>query len=304
MFNSFAARCLLFILTPTFCLSASTIFAHDENHQRAFVKSLYYEKYYFRAITEALRLVFDYPESPYVEEMKILIGDSYLNGGDEERALSHYLTFVREYPDSKNVPEVFFRIGNLYARNRDYDSATGYFTKILSHQKASASLMNKSHKWMILLSLLLDKSNEDMKKMLDQYQLSSDQYIMSMVEEYHTQNFKSPTTAGALAIIPGAGHLYIGRKRDALSAFIINGLFIWGAIESFDNNHNGLGVLLVAFGSGWYAGNIYSAINGSHKHNRKIRDSFRNRFSVGLNLNVSRSNEGFLAPALLFSYRY
>jgi tetratricopeptide (TPR) repeat protein len=291
-------------LTLTFCLNASAIFAHDENHQRAFVKSLYYEKYYFRAITEALRFVFDYPESPYVGEMKILIGDSYSNGGDEEKALSHYLTFVRKYPDSKYVPEVFFRIGKLYAGNRDYDSAKDYFIKILSHQKTSASLMNKSHKWMILLSLLLEKSDEDLKKLMEQYQLSSDQHIMSMVEEYHTQNFKSPTTAGILAVIPGAGHLYIGRKRDALSAFILNGLFIWGAIESFDSNHNGLGVLLVAFGSGWYAGNIYSAINGSYKHNRKKRDSFRNRFSVELNLNVSRSNEGFLAPVLLFSYRY
>ena len=54
---------------------------------------------------------------------------------------------------------------------------------------------------------------------------------------------KNPTIAGILAIVPGAGHLYCERKRDAFVSFLLNGAMIYAAYEAFDNDLNALGLL-------------------------------------------------------------
>ena len=43
-------------------------------------------------------------------------------------------------------------------------------------------------------------------------------------------------TAGILSIIPGTGHLYCGRYKDATLAFILNTAMIYAACEAFDNH--------------------------------------------------------------------
>jgi TM2 domain-containing membrane protein YozV len=116
-------------------------------------------------------------------------------------------------------------------------------------------------------------------------------------------NFKSPKIAGTLsAIVPGAGQLYLNRKRDATAAFILNGLFIWGIIEAIENDESAVAAILGVFEVGWYGGNIYSAVNGAHKHNRKLKDSFRRRFSIGLNLMVKNNYETI--PTFNISYNF
>jgi hypothetical protein len=49
---------------------------------------------------------------------------------------------------------------------------------------------------------------------------------------------------------------------------------IWAAVEAFDNDNEGLGVLLTLFEIGLYTGNFYSAVNCAHKHNRRQKDTF------------------------------
>lgn len=91
---------------------------------------------------------------------------------------------------------------------------------------------------------------------------------------------KDPTTAGVLAaIVPGLGHTYVTRYRDASVAFILNGLFIWATVEAFNRDHNVLGVILGILELGWYTGNIYSAVNVAHKYNAGMEDNFRGSFT-------------------------
>lgn len=87
---------------------------------------------------------------------------------------------------------------------------------------------------------------------------------------------KNPTVAGLLSVIPGLGQAYCGRYRDALVALVVNGLFIAGTVEAFDNDLEALGVGLGLLGAGFYAGNIYSAVNSAQKYNRnRQREWFR-----------------------------
>jgi hypothetical protein len=102
---------------------------------------------------------------------------------------------------------------------------------------------------------------------------------------------KSPSLAGTLsALLPGAGQLYVGRKRDAVVSFLLNGAFILGAIEAFRKDENAVGGILIMFETGWYAGNIYSAISGAHKYNRKISNDFIGRLENRYGLGIYRDN--------------
>jgi hypothetical protein len=115
--------------------------------------------------------------------------------------------------------------------------------------------------------------------------------------------YKDPVTAGVMAgIVPGLGHVYVSRYKDAIVAFLLNGLFIWATIESFHQDHNVLGGILAFFEVGWYAGNIYSAVNVTHKWNRKVRDDFRKGLEDRFRLHLLTSRKGPTGLALTFRF--
>lgn len=85
--------------------------------------------------------------------------------------------------------------------------------------------------------------------------------------------WKRPALAAALSgALPGAGQLYAGHPKEALSAFTLNALFIGGAaLAARQQSWPTLGVLGF-FGLGFYFGNIYGAADGAIRTNRDRRD--------------------------------
>lgn len=82
---------------------------------------------------------------------------------------------------------------------------------------------------------------------------------------------KSPALSGWLSIVPGAGFFYCERYQDALVAFLLNTGLILAAYESFDKDHAALGSVITFVESGFYAGNIYGAVNAAHRYNRDAK---------------------------------
>ncbi len=78
-------------------------------------------------------------------------------------------------------------------------------------------------------------------------------------------------------------------------AFLLNGLFIWATVESFRSDHNVLGGILAFFEAGWYAGNIYTAVDAAKEWNKEVRNDFRkgltDRFRIGI-LTTGKSPAG------------
>jgi hypothetical protein len=131
---------------------------------------------------------------------------------------------------------------------------------------------------------------EGIEKTSPLYPNAQDLAKMSLQGE--TLPYKKPTAAGALAILPGLGHLYCERPKDALVAFLLNGVTIWAAIEAFDEDLQVLGGILLLLELGFYTGNIYSAVNSAHKFNRKVRNDFRRNLPDRLNLNLFTTRGG------------
>ena len=80
--------------------------------------------------------------------------------------------------------------------------------------------------------------------------------------------YRSPVLAGVLSIVPGLGHAYLGMWGVAASAFLWNGAFAWGLVETFRGQQWGLFSLLAVLESVWYFGTIYGAVVGAERFDR------------------------------------
>jgi len=86
---------------------------------------------------------------------------------------------------------------------------------------------------------------------------------------------KSPRVAGILSgMLPGAGHLYAGKPLQALTAFVLNGLFLAGAAYAFHEKLEATGAILLFFEAGWYLGGINSAMDAARHVNQQQQKAF------------------------------
>ncbi len=97
-------------------------------------------------------------------------------------------------------------------------------------------------------------------------------YLDDLLDYYHA-NKKSVAKAQLFnALFPGAGYLYIGQKKSALTAFLLNGLFIAAAVQFFRNHQIAAGIITTGFESGWYFGGIYGAGEEAKYYNERLYD--------------------------------
>jgi len=119
-------------------------------------------------------------------------------------------------------------------------------------------------------------------------------YLDNLLTHYDTHK-KSVATAQTLnALIPGAGYLYIGQKKSALTAFLLNGLFITAAVQFFLHDHLAAGLITTGFETGWYFGGIYGAGEEAKYYNERLYE--RSASTV--------LNEHNLFPTLMMKYEF
>lgn len=118
--------------------------------------------------------------------------------------------------------------------------------------------------------------------------------IQTLLAQYN-QLKKSTTTAQLLnALLPGAGYLYLGQKQSAITAFLLNGLFIWAAIYFFQHGNIAAGIIAASFEAGWYFGGIYGGGLEAEFYNERIYE----------HLATHLMNENLLFPILMLKYGF
>jgi tetratricopeptide (TPR) repeat protein len=88
------------------------------------------------------------------------------------------------------------------------------------------------------------------------------------LQNYQNGNDKKPWLGGALGIIPGLGYAYSGEYANGLRSLILNGIFIFGMVETADNDQWGLFGIVTFFELTWYSGSIYGGIDSTHRYNQ------------------------------------
>lgn len=96
------------------------------------------------------------------------------------------------------------------------------------------------------------------------------------IERYAAGHDKSPALGGLLGIIPGLGYVYSGEYANAARCMILNGLFIYGLVNTADHEQWGAFSAIAFFELTWYTGSIYGGIDSAHRFNEnRLSESIR-----------------------------
>lgn len=180
------------------------------------------------------------------DEIKFLIGLSYFKV-ENYQAARKYFSEVMDNGKDELIEKSILLEGLSYARERKWEEAEKAFVKI----KPDSKFYDNTKE-----SIELSKRGKNLRK-------------------------KSPVIAGLLGIVPGLGYLYSGYEQTAVASFIVNGLFIWGAVEAFKQDNEGLGIMLGTLSFGWYSGNIYGSVNSAQRSNIKSEKDILSKFTLG-----------------------
>jgi tetratricopeptide (TPR) repeat protein len=274
--RSWGALFLFLFLLSIYSYAASEIVL-DPGGQFQFAEEYFQRGEYYRAIGEYERFIYFFPESEKIELARYRIGLSYLKGERYKEAIQAFSALIDEYQDTEYALKSYLGIGEAYVLLKHYEMAlTGLndLITIAPDQEIRDEAYYKKG-WVYLEMGLWEKARGCFEKISSQNRERYNLEKLSIeLDGKMPIGRKNPTVAGLLAIIPGAGHLYCERKRDALISFLLNGAMIYAAYEAFDNDLYALGGIITLFELGFYSGNIYSAVSSAHKYNRNERNRF------------------------------
>jgi len=278
----------------------------DADQQFAYARGFMEKGDYAQAISEFKRFTHFFPDDRRNALAHELIGLCYLEGGKFDDARGVFAKLYRADPDSPEAKKALFLAGESYYKEGVYDKAEGFFDEVLKRYPSS-SLRNKALYrlgWTRMQENRWREASRDFERVEPESPLFEKARRLSM-ESLKGEDlpYKDPTTAGVMAaVLPGLGHAYVSRYKDAVIALVLNGLFIWATVEAFNHDQNALGGILAFLEVGWYSGNIYSAVNVTHKWNRKVRDDFRKGLFDSVDLHLLSA--GKMPAGLALTFRF
>jgi tetratricopeptide (TPR) repeat protein len=288
------------------CAHATGAVVLDPHQQFQFAESYFQRGDYYKAIGEFERFIYFFPEAEKVEHARYKIGLSYLKGEKYAEAIQAFQGVIERYVNSHYAIRSYFGISEANVRRKNYDAALITLANVvrisLDPDVKDEALYRCG--WVYLDQGLWEEARRCFNKISpdnrDKYNI--EQLMLEIDKEAHLRH-KNPTTAGLLAILPGAGHVYTERYRDGLVSFLVNGALIFAAYQAFRHEQYALGGIITVVEVGFYAGNIYGAVNSAHKFNRNEEKHFLNYLKdhAKVNLSLQRPQDG---GAILLSCKF
>ena len=281
------------ILLVHFAVVAQPV-AAEERADRLwdFANHLYEKRDYYRALNEYQRFVFLFPNDYRVGEAELQIGRCYRREGEVGKAFNYLIRLYNNRGEEAVGSEALLEIAEIREEQQRLPEAI-YWTKQFIERYPNYPEVDNIH--LRLAWLLIDSGKYDEAiTVLERIHEESTIYprarsIRQALKEEADIVERSPVMAGTLsAVLPGSGHLYAGRPGQAASSFLLNALFITGAVLAFKNDSPVLGGILVFFELGWYVGGIRSAARAAREANEKEERRYRQelkekyRLSFGL----------------------
>jgi len=292
---------LLFIILLIFpcCTFSDEIIQISQNQQFNFAEKLFIQKDYSQAVLEYKRFIHFFPNDSKKHQAMFQIGMAYYNDRKYEDAVSAFTLLTEgdkqdhDFMDMKSnlIKKAYFMICESYIQQKDHGQAITVLHNLLMLTDDKDIQDQSFYKigWIYLETYSWEKARVFFSKISTE---NKDKYHLQQLDDELTQvnkiPSKNPAVAGTLSIIPGAGFLYCGRYRDALTSFLLNGGLMIAAYKAFDDSNPALGSVISAVELGFYAGNFYGAVSSAHKYNRdknkrfidKIKENTQARLSL------------------------
>ena len=96
---------------------------------------------------------------------------------------------------------------------------------------------------------------------------------LQALETFADGKDKSPLVGGLWGLLPGAGYWYSGEIANGLRSLILNSLFIYGMVDTAQDEQWGAFAIISFFQITWYSGSIYGGVDAAHRYNRDRLDT-------------------------------
>ncbi|MBF0620527.1 MAG: tetratricopeptide repeat protein [Magnetococcales bacterium] len=255
---------------------------------------------YDRAATEFLRYVSfaerhakSATEFPKLEESLYRAAINLARAGKTDTALKLFAQFGARFPDSRWIDSGLYRLSVIYENAGALNMAKQRLEQLIQRNH-STQLTDQARfrlAWLLLKQENLASARQQLQSVIDPDLTDKAILFQQAVDELEKQPKKNPRLAGLLsALVPGAGHLYLNRPKDAVFTFFSNGLLIGGTLQAFQNGISALGIVLGILEIGWYSGSIYSSVSLAHQQNQHAVDGALDHMS-GYLTSPERLNE-------------
>lgn len=265
-------------------------------HTLAFAESLFADADYYRAITEYKRALSLAPGTPLSSQIRLRIGQSYLEGGRSGAALPYFESL---FDDPSLGPAARLQAARTWLRERRFIPARELLAGLLD--EPDPRLLGEVHYLAGCLSLrqgLGAEAREHFLSVPAPHELAERAlWLADEALRIPALPQKSPALAGVLSLVPGLGHVYLGEAGTGLLALSVNGLFGFAAVDTFRGGHIGAGTLLAAVTLFLYSGTIYGAVAAAHRFNRDAEQNFLDELQRQAGLDVPAGPGGLnLSP--------
>jgi len=257
---------------------------------------------YRQATWEFERFLHFFPEDPKVPKARYLVGMCQFRDRRYEAARETFSRILSSEPHGPLAAKALFMTGETFYEQGLLAEAGSCFEQLVESyphlEVRNAGLYRLG--WTRMREARWREASQIFGLVEEESALHAGSLALEQESlKGETMPYKSPARAGVLAgVLPGLGHAYVSRYKDATVAFLLNGVFIWAAMEAFHEDLDVLGGILTFLEIGWYTGNIYSAVNVTHKHNRKLRTDFLNGLEDRLDLHFLTAKKKGVGLAL------
>lgn len=245
-----------------------------------FAESLSEQGEFYRAITEYKRYLHLCPGSNLREKTRFTIGMCSFMGGQYAAAAREFETFRQTTTDLSPGKELqsgaFYLEARSYFELGEYGEAYRLFRELGDrtdnawlHDRIQVQLI-----WTAIKNRAWDTAQVQAGKLTTSSLPAFIDFSQRIAERADLPQ-KNPLLAGGLScILPGAGHAYTGRFRDAATAFFLNALLIFGTFQALDHDEDVLAGAIGSIELFMYSGTIMSAATVAHRYNRDQEDLF------------------------------
>lgn len=270
------------------------------DEQLAFARTYLGAGRFADAVRELERFLHFFPDDPRIPEVRDAVGRAWLRAGKPETAVPVFRNLAADVGDgplSLSDPAVraHFGLARAYARMGEPGQAITALQNLVALTE-NPGIRDAAFYRMGWIYLEAEAWRPAQLAFVNIRPESREPYrvpeLFEAMQAYPDLPRKRPALAGALAAVPGAGYLYLGRGQDALVAFLLNGALGLAAWEAFEDGNEALGGLLSAVGFGFYSGSIYGSIAGAHKFNRDRTRNFLDRVKDRVGVSLSRGPDG------------
>ena len=234
---------------------------------------------YYRAVTEYKKFLILFPDSAKADYAAFEIGMAHFKGEEYGAAARAFLAMREKYPESGYAIQAGYLEGSSQWKLKNYDRARAAL-ETLVEQHPESEYAPPSLVAICLAALdenRAEVSRQALKRFMDRYSghpgAENVSEALTLLDLYQQLPEKSPVLAGVMsAILPGSGYIYAEHYGDAITAFLINGLFIAGTITAIHQENYAVAGIVGGVGLPFYLGNIYGSANAAKKWNLGVRN--------------------------------